>query len=50
MESIGGSKLSLIPCPPDEEVISEPEFRVFDMTKEEFEQVWARAREVNSVA
>lgn len=49
-ESIGGSKLSLIPRPPDEEVVGEPEFRVFDMTKEEFERAWDRAHEANRVA
>jgi hypothetical protein len=46
-ESVGGSELSLIPCPPDAEVVNEPEFRVFEMTKEEFEQAWARAYKVN---
>jgi len=42
----GGSKLSLIPCPPDEEVVSEPEFRVTGMTQAEFEAVWNQARRV----
>jgi hypothetical protein len=49
-ESVGGSKLSLIPRPPDADVVAEPEFRVFEMTKEEFERMWERAHEVNRVA
>jgi hypothetical protein len=49
-ESVGGSKLSLIPRPPDSEVVAEPEFRVFAMTGEEFERAWARAHEMNHVA
>ena len=46
-ESVGGCQLSLIPRPPDEEVIDEPEFRVFEMTKEEFERMWDRAHKMN---
>jgi hypothetical protein len=46
-ESVGGCQLSLIPRPPDEEVIDEPEFRVFEMTKEEFERAWDQAHKVN---
>ncbi len=49
-ESVGGSKLSLIARPADEEVVDEPEFRVFELAEEEFERAWDRARKVNSVA
>jgi hypothetical protein len=49
-ESVGDSQLSLIPRPPDEEVSSEPEFRVFEMTEEEFERTWERARQTNPAA
>ena len=49
-ESIGDSKLSLIPRPPDEEVVDEPEFRVFEMTKEQFERAWDHAHKLNNVA
>lgn len=45
-ESSNGTKLSLIQCPPDEEVNSEPEFRVVDVTKDEFESVWTKARQL----
>jgi hypothetical protein len=43
-ESVGGSKLSLIPRPPDEEVASEPEFSVVEMTQVDFEVAWNQAR------
>jgi hypothetical protein len=43
-ESHGGTALALIPCPPDEEVVSEPEFRVLPLSKDEFERAWDRAR------
>ena len=49
-ESVRGSKLSVIPCPPDEEVLDEPEFRIFEMAKAEFERAWDKARKVNNVA
>jgi hypothetical protein len=49
-ESCGGSKLSLIPRPPDEDVVAEPEFRVIDLTQEEFELAWDNARHANRVA
>ena len=42
-ESLGGSKLSLIQRPPDDEVVDEPEFRVAEMTKSEFEAAWKQA-------
>ena len=42
-ESVGGSKLSLIQRPPDDEVVREPEFRLFKMTEAEFEAAWRRA-------
>ena len=45
-ESSEGTKLSLIQCPPDEEVNSEPEFRVMDISKDEFEGLWTRARQL----
>lgn len=44
-ESGGGSELALIPCPPDEEVVDEPEFRVSELTQAEFEVAWNRARQ-----
>ena len=44
-ESSGGTKLSLIQCPPDEEVNLEPEFQVVDVTKDEFESLWNEARQ-----
>ena len=50
MESVGGSKLSLIQRPPDEEVVAKPEFRVFEMSSEEFERAWDQAHERNHVA
>lgn len=40
-ESVGGTQLSLIQRPPDEEVVAEPEFRVTALSKDEFEGVWA---------
>src|SRR5882724_8188570 len=40
-ESAGGTQLSLIQRPPYEEVVAEPEFRVFDLSKDEFERIWA---------
>ncbi len=49
-DSIGGSKLSLIPRPPDEEVVAEPEFRVFEISTEEFERAWDQAHERSIVA
>jgi hypothetical protein len=49
-ESVGGSELSLIQRPRDEEVVAEPEFRVLAVTKEEFERAWAQAHKLNSVA
>jgi hypothetical protein len=49
-ESVGGSALSLIQRPPDEEVVAEPEFRVVALSEAEFERVWERARKLNSVA
>lgn len=45
-ESSEGTKLSLIQCPPDEEVNSEPEFRVVNITKDEFESLWTKARQL----
>lgn len=49
-ESVGGSKLSLIQRPPDSEVISEPEFRVFALTGDEFERAWEQAHQRSNVA
>jgi hypothetical protein len=49
-ESFGGSKLSLIPRPRDADVVAEPEFRVFELTKDEFELAWDNARHANRVA
>ena len=49
-ESVGGCDLSLIPRRPDEEVVDEPEFRVFEMTEGEFEQAWKLARTMSNVA
>lgn len=49
-ESVGGSKLSLIQRPPDEEVVAEPEFRVFEMSHDEFERAWDQAHNRNNVA
>jgi hypothetical protein len=49
-ESIGDSKLSLIPRPPDEDVVTEPEFRVFELSKEQFERAWDHAHKLNNVA
>jgi hypothetical protein len=40
-ESAGGTRLSLIQRPSDDEVVAEPEFSVFELSKEEFERVWA---------
>jgi hypothetical protein len=47
-ESAGGSRLALIPRPPDEEVVSEPEFRVSELSKAEFEAAWSLARQTLS--
>ena len=44
-ESAGGTRLSLIPRTPDDEVVADPEFQLFDLTEEEFEQAWSRARQ-----
>lgn len=44
-ESGGGSELALIPCPPDEEVIAAPEFRVSELTRAAFDAAWHRARQ-----
>jgi hypothetical protein len=44
-ESFGGTKLSLIQCPPDEEVNLDPEFKVVDVAKDEFEGLWNEARQ-----
>jgi hypothetical protein len=44
-ESAGGSQLARIPCPPDTEVIQEPEFRVSGLSKAEFEAAWEQARQ-----
>lgn len=49
-ESVGGCELSLIRRPPDDEVVAEPEFRVLQLTKEEFEQAWERVHAENRVA
>lgn len=43
LESVGGSQLSLIQRPPDEDVVHEPEFCVTEMTKPEFEAAWKHA-------
>jgi len=43
-EVTGGSELSLIQCPPDDEVVSEPEFLVSVLTRAEFELAWDQAR------
>ena len=45
-ESSDGTNLSLIQCPPDEEVNSEPEFRVVDITQDDFERVWTKAHQL----
>ena len=44
-ESHLGAKLSLIQCPPDDEVNLPPEFNVVDVSKQEFEQMWQKAHE-----
>ena len=44
-ESVGGTQLSLIPRPPDQEVNSEPEFQVEDLTRDEFESAWSLRRD-----
>jgi hypothetical protein len=49
-ETSGGSQLSLIRRPPDEDVVEEPEFTVATMTQSEFETVWDRARSLRGVA
>jgi hypothetical protein len=43
-EAVAGCQLSLIPRPPDEEVVSEPEFRLFQLTPEQFEKAWELSR------
>jgi hypothetical protein len=48
-ESNGGAQLSLIRRPPDDEVNSEPEFRVLPLTQNEFELAWKQAHEVSRV-
>ncbi|MBI2803883.1 MAG: hypothetical protein HYX68_02750 [Planctomycetes bacterium] len=44
-ESAGGTQLSLIQRPPDAEVAAEPEFRVSELSKVDFERIWAAARQ-----
>ncbi len=44
--SSGGSRLSLIRCPADRDVIKEGEFQVFELTKDEFERAWEQAHQV----
>jgi len=44
-ESEGGTQLSLIQRPLDVDVIAEPEFRVLDLKKDEFDQIWAEAHQ-----
>lgn len=43
-ESTGGSQLSIIPRPPDEEVVSDREFHVAALSRSEFEANWTLAR------
>jgi uncharacterized protein DUF6881 len=43
-DTAGGTKLSLIPCPPDEEVTSDAQFKVSEISEEEFERIWNGAR------
>ena len=45
-EGTEGTKLSLIQCPPDDEVNSEPEFKVVTITRDEFEQLWRKAHQL----
>lgn len=49
-ESGGGTQLSLIACPPDDEVNSPPEFLVSDITNADFERVWQSARRLRQVS
>jgi hypothetical protein len=48
-ESNGGAQLSLIPRPADEQVNSEPEFRVAELTEHEFELAWQQAHVVTRI-
>ena len=49
-ESMGGSELALIPCPPDSDVVDEREFQISELSQVEFEAAWSRARQALATA
>jgi hypothetical protein len=43
-ESAGSSRLGEEPIPPLAEIASEPQFKPVEITKQEFEEVWAKRK------
>jgi hypothetical protein len=41
-ESFGGAQLGLEPTPSFEEINSDPQFRLVEIEKREFEEIWSR--------
>lgn len=41
-ESVGSTELSVEPIPPTAGIASDPQFEPFEITKQEFEEVWAK--------
>lgn len=44
-EEIGGTRLGWESTPPLEEIASDPQFEPAEITRDEFEQVWAKRRD-----
>lgn len=44
-EEVGGTRLSEVPVPASEEIARDPEFEPAMITREEFEEAWAKRRE-----
>ena len=44
VEEAGGTRLSIEPLPPLEQIASDPEFQLQEITGQEFEAIWADRR------
>ena len=43
-ESVGSSRLGDVPVPPMAEIAADSQFKPVEITKQEFEEVWARRK------
>ncbi len=48
-EQTGSSWLAEVPMPPLAEIAADPEFKPFEITKEEFEAIWQKAHQPRKI-